>query len=243
MKAVERWWSDRIEQEIVLVRWGEIGTPVLLFPTAGGDAEEAERFGMVDAVAPLIAAGRVKIYSIDSVAGKALLEGGSSHEHCSSIMNRWHDAVYHEVVPAIQSDCRSAAIEIVAAGASIGAFNACAALCRHPDAFSAAICMSGTFDLVPMMPMGLYTEDFYFASPLHFLPGLGAGPQLACLRSRSVLLAYGQGRWENPSESWRMSGVLGAKGVPNRVDPWGPEWDHDWVTWRKMLPQYLAEVC
>ena len=29
---------------------------------------------------------------------------------------------------------------------------------------------------------------------------------------------------------------------PNRVDPWGPDWSHDWTTWRKMLPQYLDEL-
>lgn len=23
------------------------------------------------------------------------------------------------------------------------------------------------------------------------------------------------------------------------VDPWGHEWDHDWPTWRRMLPLYL----
>ena len=36
--------------------------------------------------------------------------------------------------------------------------------------------------------------------------------------------------------------VLGSRGVPNRVDPWGPEWHHDWPTWRRMLPQYLDEL-
>jgi esterase/lipase superfamily enzyme len=30
--------------------------------------------------------------------------------------------------------------------------------------------------------------------------------------------------------------------VPNRVDAWGKEWRHDWVTWRKMLPQFLGEL-
>jgi esterase/lipase superfamily enzyme len=31
--------------------------------------------------------------------------------------------------------------------------------------------------------------------------------------------------------------------VPNRVDVWGEEWPHDWETWRRMLPQYLDELC
>ena len=28
------WYSDRLEKEVTVVRWGEIGTPVLFFPTA-----------------------------------------------------------------------------------------------------------------------------------------------------------------------------------------------------------------
>jgi esterase/lipase superfamily enzyme len=36
--------------------------------------------------------------------------------------------------------------------------------------------------------------------------------------------------------------VLGNKGIPNRVDSWGTEYDHDWSTWRQMLPKYLDEL-
>ena len=56
------------------------------------------------------------------------------------------------------------------------------------------------------------------------------------------LVAHGQGRWEEPAQSWRAAHVLGSKGIPNRVDPWGEEYDHDWPTWRSMLPHYLAEL-
>ena len=40
----------------------------------------------------------------------------------------------------------------------------------------------------------------------------------------------------------RIADALGKRGIPNRVDEWGGEWDHDWPTWRKMLPQYLDEL-
>ena len=56
------------------------------------------------------------------------------------------------------------------------------------------------------------------------------------------LLASGEGDWEDIGESWRMAEVLGAKGIPNRVDSWGPEYRHDWPTWHRMLPQYLREL-
>ena len=154
------------------------------------------------------------------------------------LQNQFDDYVAHEIVPAIRADCRTADLEIVTAGASIGAFNALASVCRHPDVFRAAICMSGTYDLSRML-RGEWSMDFYFSSPIHFLPNLGEGPQLAALRRRFVLLATGEGRWEDPDQSWRMAQVLGSRGIPNRVDPWGKEYDHDWPTWARMLPHYL----
>jgi esterase/lipase superfamily enzyme len=154
------------------------------------------------------------------------------------VQNQFDGCMYNEVLPAIRNDCRSHDIEILTAGASIGAFNALAFLCRHPDAVRAAIGMSGSYDFQHWL--GGYTPmDFYFSSPLHFLPNLNGGWQLDLLRRRFALLAFGQGRWESPDESWRMASVLGSKGIPNRVDAWGHEYDHDWPTWRKMLPQYL----
>jgi esterase/lipase superfamily enzyme len=239
-KFSTRWYSQRLGQEILVVRWGEVGTPVLLFPTAGGDAEEIERFHMIDVLAPLLEAGRIKVFSCDSVAGRTMLEGGHSPEHQMWVLNQFQQFVHREMVPAIRGDCRSEEIGIVTAGASIGAFNALAVLCRFPDAFSTAICMSGTYDLERFFE-GRPTDDLYFASPLHFLPGLG-GEALAKLRTRFVLLPSGEGRAENIGESWRVARLLGEKGVPNRVDSWGSDWPHDWPTWRKMLPQYLDEI-
>src|SRR5207249_716054 len=72
-KVVSRWRSERMERDMTLVRWGSYGRPVLVFPTAGGDAEEIERFLMIDALRPLLDEGKIKVYSCDSAAGKALL--------------------------------------------------------------------------------------------------------------------------------------------------------------------------
>lgn len=240
MKEVTRWHSPRVEQPIQLVRWGTYGVPVLLFPTAGGDAEEVERFHLIGSVWPLIEAGRIKVYSTDSLAGKAWISGDHSAEFCSFFQNRFDQMIYHEIVPAIRHDCQTPDIEIVVAGASIGAFNAVASICRHPDVFRMAIAMSGTYDLSKYLE-GRFNQDFYFASPLHFLPGL-EGPQLEQLQKRFVLLASGEGPYEDIGESWRMASALGAKGIPNRVDSWGQDYRHDWVTWRDMLPKYLGEL-
>jgi len=240
-KTASSWHSHRIDQEITLVRWGHWGRPVLVFPTAGGDAEEIERMQMIAALAPLIEGGRIKVYSCDSLAGRALAAKWGSVEARCRLLNRYEACIAEEVVPAIRTDCGGADVEIVAAGASIGAFKAVAVLCRYPWLFRAAIGMSGTYDLEGFLGFA-GTEDYYLSSPMNFVPNMPPGPLLDRLRGTFAVLAYGQGRWENPDESWRLAHVLGAKGIPNRVDPWGPEHDHDWPTWRQMLPVYLGEV-
>lgn len=240
MKVTDRWYSERIHEDVTVARWGSYGAPVLLFPTAGGDAEEVERHQMIEHLAPLIDAGRAKVYSVDSIAGRALAQRRGNAEYQLALFNRFHDVIAHEVIPAIHSDLGGQPIPVTVAGASIGAFNALAITCRYPELVHSAVCMSGTYAIEQFLG-GFVNDDLYFSSPLRFLPGL-EGAQLDTLRRRMVVLASGSGRWEDVGESWAVAKVLGEKGVPNRVDDWGPGYDHDWPTWWAMLPVYLDDL-
>ena len=239
MSAYERWYSPRIEQDIGLVRYGHYGRPVLLFPTAGGDAHEAERQGLIEACSGLLTDGRIKIYSCDSTAGQALLHKRGSVAYRMWLFNQLQECVRREVVPAIHADS-GAGQSIVVAGSSIGAYNSVGVLARYPDVFGVAVCMSGTYDIGRFLEHQS-SEDLYLASAVQFLAGLD-GPQLEVLRQRFAVIATGSGDYEDVPASWSIGQALGAKGVPNRVDVWGPEWAHDWPTWHRMLPQYLAEL-
>jgi len=217
-----------------------MGQPVLVFPTAGGDAEEIERFLMIRALEPLLQAGKIKIYSCDSVAGRVWFNQEGSPEHRMYMQHQFHQWVRHEVVPAIRQDCRQEDIGIWSAGASIGAFHAAAVVCRFPDMFHRALAMSGTFDLMRFIEAKDSTDYYKVSSPLNFVPHL-EGRHLDVLRTRQITFATGEGKWENIGESWRLANVLGQRGIPNFVDSWGKDWDHDWVTWRAMMPKYLRE--
>jgi esterase/lipase superfamily enzyme len=217
-----------------------VGQPVLVFPTAGGDAEEIERFLMIRVLEPLLAAGRIKLYSCDSVGGRAWFDKATSAEHRMYMQHQYHQYIKHEVVPAIRKDCKSDDIGIWAAGASIGAFHAAAMVCRFPDMFHRALAMSGTFNIMKWIERPDPTEYFYVSSPLFFVPTL-AGRHLDVLKTRHVMFASGEGKWEDIHESFRLAKLLGDKGVPNYVDSWGKDWHHDWVTWRAMMPKYLDE--
>lgn len=236
----ETWYSPRMQRDVTVARWGTFGTPVLIFATAGGDAEEIERFLVIDTLAPHLEQGRIKVYSCDSIAGRAMLTHEGSPQHQMWVLNQFQEFICHEMVPAIRADCRTPDIELVAAGSSIGAFTALSAICRYPSVFRKALCMSGTYDMLRFLG-GPATEDLYFSSPLHYLESL-EGEALDQLRTRFVILASGEGKAENIGESWRVADLLGRKGIPNRVDSWGADWDHDWPLWRNMLHVYMDEL-
>jgi esterase/lipase superfamily enzyme len=239
-KLAARWYSDRVERDVNVVRWGTFGAPVLVFPTAGGDAEEIERFHLVAACDALLESGRVKLYSVDSINGRVLLTGEGDSGRQAWLQAQYFELIRHEVVPAIRSDCGADDIEIIAAGPSIGAFNALACTCSFPDVFRAAVCMSGTYDLGRFFNGPV--DDRYALSSATRLVSAQDGAGLDQLRRRFVVLASGEGANEDISESWTAAHALGSAGIPNRVDPWGPHWEHDWPLWRAMLPQYLEEL-
>ena len=238
--------SDKIRsrhagKDVLVCRWGWYGTPVLLFPTAGGDAEECERMKMMVALRPLLEAGRIKVYSCDSLGGQELTRKGRTSETFARAQNQFDAFLANEMVPWIRSDCGAQDLDVITMGASIGAYNAAAAVCRHPDVFSKAICLSGTYDLTKWLEAP-YSTEYYFTSPMHFVPNLPEGPLAEKLRTRFILLATGSGPWEEPQQSWRLASVLGGKRIPNRVDDWGKDYDHNWPTWREMAPKYLGEL-
>jgi esterase/lipase superfamily enzyme len=159
------------------------------------------------------------------------------------LAGRFLDFVGAELVPAIRTDCQVAdgeELKMIVGGASIGAYNALATICRHPQVFQRALCMSGTYDLERFLKAPP-NHDFAMASPLHYLADL-EGPRLDALRRNFILLASGEGKAEDIGESWRVARALGARSIPNRVDSWGLDWEHDWPTWRNMLHQYTPEL-
>ena len=240
-KRSERIPSKTLAREVLVCRWGTFGQPVIVFPTAGGDAEEIERMKMLVALRPLLEASKIKVYSVDSVGGQALTTKGRTTASFARAQNLFDEFLVEKVAPWIRADCGGQALPIWVAGASIGAYNAAAAVCRHPDVFTKAVAMSGTFDLTKWLEPP-YSTDYYFTSPMHFVPNLPEGPMLAALRKAWIVMPTGSGPWEEPQQSWRLAHVLGSKGVPNRVDDWGKDYDHNWSTWREMLPKYLSEM-
>jgi esterase/lipase superfamily enzyme len=244
MRIVKAWHSPALGREMPVARFGWHGKPVVLFPTGGGDFLEHERFLMIRALTPLIDAGRIKVYTVGNINRDAWLRDDVHPRHKTWLQARFVDHLVHEVLPWIRHDCGGTDQKFAAAGASLGAYNAVNIVAKHPEWFDLAITMSGTFDLRRWLgDPHHHDDDFYFNHPLDWLSNLGPSSQLERLQQGTrFVLGVGRGRWDNPRNSFGMAEVLGRKGIWNRVELWGPDADHDWPTWRTMLPMFLHRL-
>lgn len=235
------WKSPRLGLNMPIVRYGHSGHALLLFPTAQADYLENERFWLVKSIERFIKAGRVQVFSIDSVNKHAWMNRKLPVPEKARRQVLYSGYVEEEVVPHIRRCIGNPSARIGVTGASFGAFHAANAFFRRPDLFDTLIGMSGFYDLRGDYLNGFMNDDAYFNNPMSFLENLRDRGVLETYRHSQIHLVTGQGAFEAPECSRRLSSLLWAKGIPNNLDVWGHDVNHDWPWWRKMLPHYLGE--
>ncbi|HJU73445.1 MAG TPA: alpha/beta hydrolase-fold protein [Gemmatimonadaceae bacterium] len=236
------WRSPRLGIEMPIVTYGNAGVPLLLFPTAAADFLENERFFLVKAIEPFIFDRRVRLFSIDSINAHAWMDRTVPIPEKARRQALYSSYIEEEVVPYIRHVTGDAAVRSLTTGASFGAFHAANAFFRRPDLFSGTIAMSGFFDLSRSYLDGYHDDNVYFNNPAYYLPNL-EGRYLELLQRESkVVIVTGQGAYEAPDNSRRLSQLLHAKAIAHVLDVWGFDVRHDWPAWRKMLPYHLQKV-
>ncbi len=239
-RVIDGWHSPSLGRGMEIVTYGHYGFPLLLFPTAAADYLEYERFHLIDSIAGFIDAGKVKVFSINSINRESWLNRGLHPADKARIQVAYNRYITEEVAPYIWNSCRGQ-IGIITGGASLGAFHSANQLFRRPDIFDGVIAMSGAFDIRGYYQGDYYDDNIYFNNPVDYLPNLNDGHTLGLLRGkRHIHLVTGQGGYENPDASRRLSAILSQKGIPHELDLWGYDMPHDWPTWRAMLPHCLA---
>ncbi|MEL7060250.1 MAG: alpha/beta hydrolase-fold protein [Acidobacteriota bacterium] len=222
--------------------FGHWGTPLLVFPSAAGFAHEWDLQGMVDALAPLIQGGRLKLYCPESNVSQSWTDKGEHPALRVKAHLAYERFVLDDLVPAIRRDCASDSIRLAVSGVSLGALYSANFALKHPEIFFYALCMSGRYD-ASGFTQGYVNGDIYFNSPLHYLPNLdGAG--LERVTSQTFLaLVCGQGAWERGciEETIALGDVCSAKGVPHFRDIWGHDSSHDWAWWRRQARHHLGQ--
>jgi esterase/lipase superfamily enzyme len=240
MQKVEfGWHSPAVNKHMPIVTYGHYGFALLLVPTAAADFLEYERFKLIDALAPHIEAGKCKVYSINSLNNESWMNKPMNGAHKAIRQNQWNQYVWNEVVPYIRNSS-SPDTKIIVAGASFGALHSMNLFLKRPDLLNGVIAMSGVYNLMEYTD-GYYDEQVYFNSPAHYMPNLTDHWYLDRIRqSGHIHIFSGSGPYEAPDAAREFAGILYNKGIWYELDVWGQEWKHDWPTWIKVLPHYLA---
>ena len=233
------WYSPALGKEMPVAVYGHYGFALLLIPTAAADYLEYERFQLIDAIAPFIETGKVKVFSINSINTESWMNYGLDGRQKVLRHQQYNDYVFNEVLPFVRT-LTSADTPVITGGASFGALHSANLFFKRPDIINGCLSMSGVYDLTEYS-RGYYDEDVYFNSPIHYIPNLTDHGTLEQIRrSHHIHLLTGSGEHEDPEANRRFGGVLYSKGINYELDIWGPEWRHDWPTWRAMLPHYLG---
>jgi esterase/lipase superfamily enzyme len=234
-----RWYSHRLGMDLGVSVYGHYGPPLLGFPTSGGDEGELERMGLIGGLADFLDAGRVKIYSVNSINEAGFYNKRAHPFHRSWVQKQFDEYLRYEVVPFIHHHCNTDWIGISTMGASFGAYHAANTLFKHPDVIKRCFAMSGVYDIRSFMD-GVYDDNFYFNNPIDYLGNLSDGWYLDQYRSCDIHIATGHGPHENSGPSYRLSALLAAKGIPHHLDDWGEMGGHDWPYWVHQMRNYIG---
>lgn len=238
-REVSSWYSPSLGIEMPVVSYGHYGFALLLVPTAAADFLEYERFQLIDALAPLIDAGKMKVFSINSMNKESWMNDTMLPEHKAIRHNQFNEYVFKEVIPFIKTHT-SEDTPIYISGASFGALHSMNLFLKRPDLIQGVISMSGVYNLEEYTK-GYFDEQVYYNSPEHYLPRLEDAWYLDKIRSSQHIHIYtGSGAYEDPEASRRFSGILHQKAIPHDLGIWGNDINHDWSTWRNMLPHILS---
>jgi esterase/lipase superfamily enzyme len=235
------WDSPRLGRGMGIQVYGHYGSPLLVFPTSGGDEYEYAGQGMIAALAHHIDAGRVKFFCVNSVNNDSWYNKQAHPRHRSYRQAMYDAYIANEVVPFIYEHCRTPGVPITTTGSSFGAYHAANTLFKHPDLFRRCLALSGVYDLRRFMD-GDYDDNFYFNNPVDYLAGLSDPWYLQQLNQDDIHLVTGTGPFEDSGPTYRLSEVLRARGINHCLDNWGAEGGHDWPYWKRQMNEYIGRL-
>ena len=223
-------WSHALGRDMEVLRFGDAGLALLVFPTSHARFYEWEDFGMIGALADKIEAGHVQVWCADSVNSESW---NAEWRHPRERVLRHLDYeryLLDELIPRMPWPP-------VLTGTSLGAFQALLVALRHPGRVQGFVAMSGAYDNSRWLDG--YSDDLtYFTNPLAFLQDMSDQAYLEPLRGMEKKVIATGADDANSAESIRAGELLRSKGVDVSLDVW-PGWQHDWPFWKEMIRRYV----
>ena len=236
---------EGVDGDFDVTQYGTAGRLVIAFPEGDSSCASWGEGGMVDALAGLIDAGRVRLFCVDSADDASWYAGYAPADYRLTSLGGYFDLVENELAQLVRNKAPDAGAPIVV-GAGLGALNATIAMLRKPSLYGGLLALSGTYDAAWVV--GDAMSDAWRAfSPVDLVRGLGDNPLLVkALSGLQLAFVCGTGAGEEGGQTQRtLQGELEAAGVGATFEYWGADVDHSWNWWqeeaRQLLPCLLEE--
>lgn len=233
-------YSQSLGRDMEYKTYGDNGHAVLVFPSQDGRFFDYENMGMVDAAAPFIEAGKIRLICVDSIDAETWSKTNGEPRDRIELHERWYHYIVDEVLPQVRRGDET----FIVTGCSMGGFHAGNFFFRRPDLFDTLIALSGLYHASYFF--GGYSDELVYSnSPIDYLTWMPSDHYYWNLyKSRRIICCVGQGNWEEEllESTRRLDTVLAEKNVPHWFDYWGYDSNHDWPWWRKQIAYFLDKV-
>src|SRR5438477_8439805 len=126
------WYSPALNKEMPIATYGHYGFALLMVPTASADYLGYERFQLIEALRPFIEAGKVKVFSINSINNESWMNNMMEPRLKVVRHQQWNEYVFNEVIPFVRNNT-SAETPVITCGASFGALHSANLFFKRPD--------------------------------------------------------------------------------------------------------------
>ena len=93
VKEIHHWYSPALDKEMPIAVYGHYGDALLMIPTAAADYLEYERFQLIEALRPLIDAGKIKIFSVNSINTESWMNKPMEGAHKAIRQNQFNEYI------------------------------------------------------------------------------------------------------------------------------------------------------
>ncbi len=241
-REYHRWWSPHLNRDMELKVYGHGGKAILIFPSSSGKFYEYEDRKMLEPCQAIIAAGKIKLFNIDSIEEQCWLDHKTSPIERARHYDEYDRYIIHEIIPFIRSHGTSYE-KIMSTGCGIGATHAANFFFKHPDIVDTFLGLSGIYSPQKFFGDEIDTQT-YFHFPLAYLPKLTDLRQLKKFRESLLIFCAGQAEDERDAlaDARMMQQELQAKHIPATFDFWGEDVSHDWFWWQQQFPHFLQQL-
>lgn len=231
-------YSNKLGKEMHMRIYGHSGLPFLAFPTQDSPCSNLEDFGMIDTLSDFLEAGRIRIFTVDSVDKESWSPKGGDLSWRAARQEQYYSYITKEVVPLILE--RTGGMLPLTTGMSMGANHALNHFLRRPDLFAGCLCLSGVYNSDYFFD-GWMDSTLYMNSPERYLPNMAADhPYIDIYNQKDIIICIGQGAWEDGLGSqFFLQSVFEKKGINAWFDYWGFDVNHDWPWWKKQMRYFL----